>query len=292
MKNNCFLDAWGIETTLPLSDLQKTAVKFWAFSLLQHSAMTTTRLAKKYLPISASGRPSTLFNQWQSNGTPLPKLTQVNGDFGPLHAIERDWPGSLKILMHPGWALLARPLSIHSVYDVVLHLEPSVRSVLMEQLSCDAIQFSEVLYGDGFYRTNYFGKSDLSEANQLVDIGNIDAFFAVVALYLEAEKTHQGVLATALSYFLESSNWRCFVGIKSNLSTQLAQHISDLVQTFAEAQSTCSSLHQVAKSVLSIEGRIKHPKQKTQLVDWIENALIVQSFENKLANYSDANGSR
>ena len=273
MRNICLLSAWGVETTLPLGDLQRTAVRYWSFSLRQRSEMSTTQLAIKYLPTTGAGRPSTMFNQWESRGTPLPKLRQLDGKTGALESIEVELPGSLKTLMHPGWILMANPKSFHSVYDIVTKFDPAVRGVLMARLSEDSIQVNEALYGDRFYRMNRSYSSDLSEVNRLMEIGNLDAFFAVVLIYLEAQKDCNGLVAVHLPYRLTAEHWRCFDGIDSSFAVELSQHVRRLIQTFSEEQSTCLQLDLVARNVVHYEGRIKESSQETLVAKWVEKAL-------------------
>lgn len=124
VRKKSFLDCYGLETGVALSDVQPLAVRAWMHHATDARGVSCHKLSLELnIPgISPEGLEGNL-SKYLKSGKPAPTLAQyptvARGrpleDSMPLPLrVERVAPGGLRILLHPLWLLLAVPRDIEA----------------------------------------------------------------------------------------------------------------------------------------------------------------------------------
>ena len=125
---------------------------------------------------------------WRYKGYPSPKLINKDGSLGIPFDLERKYPGSLRSLLHPGWAMLCGPNSIEACRSLLAALEPSIVEILDRRFCAELPNTSDeestlfknlerILIGQSFYTHGY--------VEWLKQKGTFEAFIAALGLSIE-----------------------------------------------------------------------------------------------------------
>lgn len=186
---------------LKLLPAEKLAVRIWASAVVATSGLPASKF---YLFYPTRRRrdgtkvESSAFANSLANGGSPPLLLLADGSDGPALAIEREYPGTLKWLIHPMWEVLQtkQARTIEDVQRRMAVLEPAVVDVLF------------VSRGDYLRRK----RTDIvDQLKPLRQLGSLDAMAAVLYLQLEAEALSDRRSELLLQRFVRRhlKDWPC-----------------------------------------------------------------------------------
>jgi hypothetical protein len=284
MGHNLF-QIWEVETLLPLENVECLAIRTWASWLTRTAGISAQRIAEECLGV----RGSTLPFAWRKKGSPRPKLVNEQGGVGPLLLIEQLAPGSLRLLLHPGWLLLCVPKSHHDAYEIACRFEPTIRSMFMQQIRSVPDEYEESIYAEKWIRSGNTndGMADV-EITYLKHFGSIDAFFGALLLRLEnfyLETKHNSTLRLKQ---VRVDDWRCWQDTDLEIRSAAANCLDDFYNAMVARESTISSSKIAAQNLVQNEGRSCKTVEAHCLLQQISSSLEYNPAVTYDKNYHDA----
>ena len=200
----------GRGSTAELKILQNMT---WANSVVAANGGGTSKLVFLY-PETRGGKDSTMFHKVLDHGRPAPSLFLNGGALGPALLAEKEFPGTLKWLLHPLWTILATAEfpNLRVIYRTMALLQLDGSETLV------AFEAGEVLRS----------KTPIADLLQSVKMcGSLDALAAVILLAQEAfclcsPKSHVTVFEFSQHALLD---WPCLSWMPSELKSALTQCI-------------------------------------------------------------------
>ncbi len=180
-----YLHDWGVETWLPIQDksFKRIAIKFWTRKLLEVSGMKHGDFIAQHFFVASTNGTTESFKRWYREGYPDPKFILDDGSPGRPLTFGANYPGTLYLLLHPGWVMLAGPKSIGSCRILLNELSDPVASFIAQRFKSEAPGFKTPqrtfwmdLLGE-FYTDSY--------VKRLKVHGTFDAFVAALGLSIE-----------------------------------------------------------------------------------------------------------
>ena len=264
------LQIWEVETLLPLANVERLAIRTWATWLTRTSGISVEKIAQECLGVPGS----TLAFAWRKKGSPRPKLVNQHGGAGPLLLIEQLAPGSLRLLLHPGWLLLCVPRSHHDLYEIACRFEPTIRSMFMQKISLDPDAYDESVYAEKWIRSGNTndGKADV-EITYLKHFGSIDAFFGALLLRLENFYPGTKYHSTLRLEPVRVNDWRCWQSTDLEIQRAVASSLDHFYDAMVARESTISSSKMAAKNLVQNEGRACITVKPRSLLQQISSSL-------------------
>lgn len=229
-----YLYDWGVETFLPIQDkdFKKIAIKFWTRKLLEVSEMKLGDFIAQHFFVAPSGVITESFKRWYREGYPDPKFILDDGAPGRPLTFGAKYPGTLNVLLHPGWVMLAGPTTIKSCRLLLNKLNDPVASFISQRFKSEAPGFNTIprtllmdLLGD-FYTDSY--------VRCLKKNGSFDAFIAVLGLSIE-KFLHEAEDYSAVPVFhFDPKEWFFCHSLKAAELATLVERIKALNKAYKE----------------------------------------------------------
>lgn len=131
MIKKSYLEGWEVPTFFDLSTNERFAVRTWAEWVLTESGSNASGITRAYFQKHDGSGGTSIFYQYRKNGFPAPSFRKIGRRRPPLEALENDYPGGLRVLLHPTWVLLQVPIHQDDVRRLISYLKPKVRQLFL-----------------------------------------------------------------------------------------------------------------------------------------------------------------
>lgn len=252
-----YLYDWDVGTLLPLQDkrLKKLAIRLWAETLIEKSGMKTSDFIAAHFYDPTSGGKRESFYRWYREGYPDPKVLLKDGlESAPLK-LNKIYPNTFQILVHPGWVILSGPKSLDTCKQLIDRLDKNLVSVLSRRYRQSPPGFPNKRSLFGFL----LGDFDCdSYVTWLADQGSIESFIAAVGLSIEAFLNNKNNFKKSSLFQFEPMQWQFFGSLSDFDKSTLENRLKDLDKLYLNVD--FDSLEYHASKILQL-----HLKNKTEL---------------------------
>lgn len=251
-----YLFDWNVETLFSMEDrsLKRIAIMTWVQKLEELSWLMEEKKSPNRNSIAKAAKPTKFqlenlyctetkkfrgaYLSWRYKGYPSPKLINKDGSLGIPFELERKYPGSLRSLLHPGWAMLCGPNSIEACRSLLAALEPSIVEILDRRFWSESPNLSvkestlsknleRILIGQSFYTHGF--------VELLKQKGTFEAFIAALGLSIEYFFGELEFGTSDIIFEFNPSDWSfCKSLDKQNLDF-LVRRINELNRTYVIA---------------------------------------------------------
>jgi hypothetical protein len=227
---------WTVQTLLPLQDdlLKRFAVMTWVQKLDELSKSTKpSKFHLEHFYDPKNDKLSESYLAWRYKGFPAPKLIKDDGTQGTPILFEEKFPGSLRILFHPGWVMLSGPTTIQDCRLLIDGLLPELVEILAQRFyiqAPDVISRKKNVYLPS-QRPNFYTHCYVA---WLKKMGNFEAFIGALGLSIEFFLSSKLGQTPNITFEFIPEEWSfCSSISKSNLAF-LKNRIDDLNCTYRE----------------------------------------------------------
>jgi len=130
-----FLDTWPVTTVVPTAEVQALCVQYWAHWVCNQSRRSPTEISDDYFTKGHGSKGTTLFYKYYGVGYPAPTLKRRGKQDPALMLLEHDFPGCLRVLVHPFWAAACIVETTDQLKLLIFYLKPEVRSLFLPKSS-------------------------------------------------------------------------------------------------------------------------------------------------------------
>lgn len=229
-----FLDIWDADTVLTVRSVENIAVRFWCRFIEKKSNSNQIGIYLSHYPDlnpKNSKKPKIRgsFYRWYHEGDTTPKFFSTKYERGSISAMEDSYPGSLHVLIHPGWILFSGPKSLRANLFFLSKLDLSVQKLISNRFT-PSDPLCECLSLDDQKQTVVnFGQYQLASYIQLLkDDGSLDAFFAFIGLNVEAALSITNPACVDLAFEFDHTEWQFCEGLDVKITTAVKKRCCQL----------------------------------------------------------------
>lgn len=285
-----YLYDWGVETLLPLQDqaLKSFAIKSWTRALLEQAQMKPEKFLFQHFYDVKTKKTTESFKRWHRENYPDPKFFSNNGEIGKPLLFEQIYPGTLHILLHPGWVILSGPTTIESCRQLLEKLQHPISFIISHRFHLEAPGcFTNTanrffgLFGD-FYTDSYIA--------WLKKEGTFEKFIAALGLSIEKFLDQAEEFPNIPVFRFEPKEWFFCNYLDSNDLDMLVDRIEALNKAYKLAATRHTESYSDARKILRLHLRTdldpKHLQNLeyflTSSLDKFELEKVVSSFKSTL----------
>lgn len=267
-----YLYNWGVDTLLPLKDegLKRLAIRSWTRKLLEKSGMRPANFLAAHFHNAKTGGTTESFKRWYREGLSDPKFILDDGSPGRPLTFETKYPGTLHMLLHPGWVILSGPKSIDSVRLLIKLLDKPIASELSHRYFREAPGFTTyrrsgigALLGD-FYCHSYI--------IWLKQVGTFEAFIGALSLSIEYYLHTAGRLSNVPVFNFNPSEWSFTNTIHPDDLAMLVKRIDSLNRNYRNPTIENAMTDEMSILKLHLKTEV-NAEQLEQLELHVKNAL-------------------
>jgi hypothetical protein len=233
-----FLDIWDADTLLPVRSIDNIAVRFWCRFIEKKANSNQIGIYLSHYPDlnpADSKKPKVRgsFYRWYHQGDTTPKFFSTKYERGSISAMEESYPGSLHVLIHPGWILLSGPKSLRSNLFFLSKLDKDTQKLISSRF-VQSDSFCEIDTLDRKKQTvANFGQYQLASYNRLLkEDGSLDAFFAFIGLNIEAVLSISGHACIEEAFAFDQTEWHFCDGLDAKLIAALKERCLQLSEAY------------------------------------------------------------
>lgn len=229
-----FLDIWDADTVLTVKGVENIAVRFWCRFIEKKSNSNQIGIYLSHytnLNSESNKQPKVggSFYRWYHQGDTAPKFFSTKYERGSISAMEDSYPGSLHVLIHPGWMLFSGPKNLRANLFFLSKLDKGVQELISCRLTQSNRFCEPLLLNEQQHTVVNFTQYQLDPYIRLLKgDGSLDAFFAFIGLHVEVALSITNPSCVEEAFEFDHTEWQFCDDLDVKLITALKERCCQL----------------------------------------------------------------